>query len=425
MRVRFLPEELSSLNNPFLLYAVMIMFVMVADSTMSYAAPIVMDRFVGNTSTMGVILALSSVVGTAVDFFFAKAFGNKKAVFFDKLFLSLVVLFPLSFLVWKTVPSFIFGMIVWGVYYEGVVFSNFHIIHEYVSAKNHGWAWGILALLKNIGLVIGPLAAAALIDMNTQYPFIFALGAYMIASFLFFVGFVLHKRQHHVSAYAQVKPAHKFKEELLIWKKYIHVLWPLLSIMFTYFLIDSTFFSIGTVFGEALHDRHALGWLFITAYTIPGLIFGVLVGIVAKPFGKKRAAFLAGVLAGVGLITMSQLQTVPGILFATFVGSIGLALSFPLLCAVFEDYVARAGKFGNDMIGLTAIMGSIGYVVGPIVNGFLADHIGTQAVFGMWGGIMLFLSFLALAVVKRKVKVPHREIEEILIKETITIEPAV
>lgn len=424
MRFRFLPDELSSLANPFFLYVVMIMFIMIADSTMSYATPIVMQRVIGSATGMGVILAVSSMVGTLMDFFFAKAFGNKKAVFFDKLFLSLVVLFPLSFLIWKTIPSFVFGMIIWGVYFEAIVFSNYHIIHEYVSPPNHGWAWGILALLKNVGLVIGPIAAALLIDMNTQYPFIFSLGAYMIAGFLFCIGFVFHKRQHHVSAYEQVKPARKFKEELRIWKKYIHVLWPLLLLMFVFFLIDSTFFSIGTVFGETLHARHSWGELFISAYTVPGLIFGVLVGVMAKPFGKKRAAFLSGIVAGVGLIAMSQLQTVPGILFATFMGSVGLAVMFPMLCAIFEDYVARAGKFGNDMIGLTAIMGSIGYVIGPIVNGFLSDRIGTQAVFGIWGFIELFLSFLSLAIVRRKVKLPRHEIEEIVVQETVTLEVA-
>jgi MFS family permease len=410
--LHFLPEKFRTANSPLITYILMIFFIAVGDATMSYMAPVVMQHMLGATQ-MGFILATSSAVGTIVDFTFAKMFGHKKSVFFKKILLSLILLFPLSFLIYRAIPSFLFGMIVWGVYFEAMVFANYHTIHENTHPKDHIWAWGMLTTIKNIGWVIGPLFASYLDFTNERYPFFMAIGSFLIAIFLFF--FQKNKTIYKPLSKQERKTRRRsFWQELKIWRIYLEVIWPLLFMLFMFELIDSTFFSIGPVFAENLHQTHPLGSLFITMYTVPSLLFGILAGFMAKPLGKKRAAFIAGLVTGGGLMLLSQVQTVELILATTFFSSMGVAILFPEIAAIFEDFVARSHHSGNDIVGLTAVIASISYVIGPIANGYLADHIGTQHVFGLWGAITFVFSLIALFVVKRKIHMPQSKVSQLI-----------
>lgn len=410
---RFLPAAAKSPRSAFFTYVLMMFFFTLGDATMSYIAPVVMEHQLGATK-MGMILAASSMVGTVMDFTFARLFGRKKSVFFKKILLSLVLLFPLSFLIYQTIPSFLFGMLIWGIYFEAFVFANYHTIHETIQPHEHIWAWGMLTTVRNIGWVIGPLMASYLDGVNSRYPLFFAIAGFSIAIFLFFFQKRVHRTIHASPAKIRAE-RHGFFQELRIWKTYGRIFWPLLFLIFMVEIIDSTFFSIGPVFAENLHEIHPLGSLFIAMYTVPGLIFGALSGYVSRPFGKKRAAFGAGIVAGVGLMILSQVQSVELILGTTFFASMGIAIIYPEVAAVFEDYIARAKHSGNDIVGLSAIIASISYVVGPITNGYLSDRVGTQAVFGLWGSIIAIFSLIALLTVKRKLHLPQSKIAKLLV----------
>jgi len=374
---------------------------------MSYTVPVVMEEALGSTTKMGIVLAFSSFCGTFCDFFFAKAFVGKKSRFFNKILISSAFLFPLSFLAYRSVPSFLFAMAVWGVYYEAMIFSNYHAVHEFVHPKDHLWAWGTLVTLKNLAWFIGPNIASILGDTSTMAPFVVSFFFYGVATFLFVVRrLALRIRRPEIGGQEYMPVKHSLRQEMNIWKIYGKTLWPLLGMMFLFFLIDSAFFSIGPVFAESLKGLHPFGGLFISMYTFPCAAFVMLSGPFARAFGKKRAAFLFGMWAGVLLMLMSQIHSIPLILILTFIASIGLGIMYPQLSAVFEDFVARSGRYGNDIIGLTAMMGSIGYVVGPILAGVFADRFGTQFVFGFWGVLLFFFCVVAFLVMKRKVKLP-------------------
>jgi len=378
---------------------------------MSFIAPVILEHRLG-AANMGLILATSSMAGTVTDFLFAKIFGGRRASFFIKIMLALAAFFPISFLVYQSIPSFIFAMIIWGVYFEAMIFSIYHTVHQTVPAKDHVWAWGTITTVRNIGWVAGPLLAGYLDGYNSSYPIIFSLASFSVAIFLF----LFQKKNHPQIKVVSIKKrkSHGFIQELKIWFVCAKVFWPLLFLMLMFQIIDSTFFSIGPVFAEDLQGLSHLGGLFIAMYTVPSLIFGILTGYFARPWGKKRAAFLAGIVAGIGLIAMSQAGSVEWILATTFFASMGMAIIYPELSAVFEDFVARGKKAGNDIVGLTAVVSSISYIIGPIVNGFLAEKVGTQAVFGLWGWIIVIFSVIALFTVKRKLHLPQQELDTLL-----------
>jgi MFS family permease len=411
--LRFLPGSFKFSRISFFVYGVMIFFFILGDSTMSYMAPVVMEHKLGATM-MGLILSTSSMCGTIMDFTFARFFGHKRSFFFSRLMLIFSFFFPLSFLFFHNIPFFILGMIVWGVYFEAFVFSNYHTIHETVHPHNHIWAWGTLSTLRNIGWVSGPLIASYLESANPQYPLFFALASFGSAAFLYFFHASMRTKIHVVVK--KEKPHHHgFLQELRIWSTFAQVFWPLLFMVFMFEIIDSTFFSIGAVFTENLGHIHPWGGLFITMYTAPSLIFGILAGFFAKPYGKKRAGFISGLVAGGGLMLLSQVHSVELMLLTTFFAGAGMAVMYPEVSAVLQDYIARSKDTCNDIVGLTAVIASISYVIGPIMNGYLSDRIGTQAVFGLWGTITAAFSLFALIVVKRKLHIPQQKVAKLLV----------
>lgn len=403
----------------FLLFVIAFFFFFIGDSIMSYSTPVRLEQFTQSASLMGVILSLSSMAGVICDFAFAKYFPDKKSHFFGRLFFSSIFFFPLSFLVSPNTVGFVLGVVIWGIYYEAMVFSKYHLIHELVSSNNHAWAWGIFSSVQNVAYVIGPVLAGVLLDIDNNLPFLVALVAFLVSSYWYIsVRFIRKKivRQtyHHQT---ETTSQRSFVTELKIWRTYEKVLWPITLLVILFFLVDSAFYSIGPLFAEQLQEFHPFGGLFVSVYSFPGLLTGIFISRLAKPFGKKRLAFVAGIGAGVGLITMSMASTVLAILILTFFSSIGLGILFTAMSATMQDYVGRSPQNANDLIGLSSLAGSIGYVLGPLSNGFLAETFGTQTVFRFWGVILACVCFVLLFTVKRKIRLPQRELQVVSLGE--------
>lgn len=393
----------------YLLFALVLGFVAIADSIMGYMSPIYMTQIAGSTTGMGWILATSSMVGLTMDFLFAKLFPHKRSKFFIKLLFVCVFLFPLSFLLFHTVWAAVFAMAVWGIYFEAMVFANFKAIHESVAMSEHGWAWAIAGLLRNIAWSIGPFIASSLYTQNAKLPLVAAIVANAIGLFVA-IFYLLLKKTTHISREPVEKELHTFAQQVAVWKVYSKTLWPLLLFNVFFYIIESAFFSVGPLLGEQLKTTGQAGSLFVSMYSIPGIIVSFFIVSLSKPWGKKRLSYIGGILAGLGLFALGFSELGVQVLLFGFIAAIGLGLQHPALLAVFEDYVVRSKQFGTDIVGLTAMSGSFAYIVGPILNGMMADRWGNQAVFGIWGTVMLLFSCCLFVIVKRKVHLPQAQV---------------
>jgi MFS family permease len=304
------------------MYAVVLFFISLADAIMAYTAPVLIQRTVGNATTMGFVFATSSFAGMIMDFSFARLFGDKRSGFFLKILCSLVLLFPLSILAFTVVPSFVFAMVVWGVYFEAMVFANFHSIHEHLSVSDHAWGWGILAVFRNLALVIGPFVASSLFEVSSLYPVITSIVFYVAGIILFLISGLLKTKAYH-HAQEQEMRRRTTSQEFHIWAVFEHRLWPLVTLLVLFYFVDSAFMTAGPLLAEKLKNLTPLGFVFVSLYSVPDLVLGFFAAKFAKPFGKKRMAFGAGVVAGVGLMLIGWFDSV----FMTFVGNIITAIS--------------------------------------------------------------------------------------------------
>jgi len=162
--------------------------------------------------------------------------------------------------------------------------------------------------------------------------------------------------------------------------------------------------------------QHPAGGLLLTMYELPVILTGITAPRIYSYLGKKRTAFIAGIFAGISLICIPLLQNVYLILGMVFVTAFMSGIAFILIYATFEDYVTRLDDDGNNMVSIGQISQNVAYVLGPIFFGMISKDGNYGHSFIAAGEILVFFSVLALITVPRKIKMPHKEIKEIVEK---------
>lgn len=388
------------LKTPVLIYSTVYFFLSVGDAIMSYVSPIFIDRILNNSFYMGLIISSSSVMGLLCDLLFPKIFRHQK---FSLLFFSSIILaflFPLILIasggkIW----ILILAMFIWGIYYELISFSHSAFIENSYDCDRHSYCWGTISSFKSLAYLVGPLFAALLISQSLNRALFLPILFYLAA----ILGFVFLVRLSRRPGPPVPPPENtgQFKE----WLTLIPKVWPVYLFLFLISLLDSAFWTVGTLLSEQSVTSSFLGRLIIPAYCLPGLFFGILVTNYARPTGKKKVSFITGALASFLLILFAFTEKPLYLVLITFASSAFLSVSFPEISAVFEDYVSRLGKTGEVMVGIKSSAVSASYVIGPIIAGGLAALVGNRLTFPILGLFIGVYSLGAYFLVPRKLRV--------------------
>jgi MFS family permease len=179
------------------------------------------------------------------------------------------------------------------------------------------------------------------------------------------------------------------------------------------FLVDASFWSVGAILSEELRKAHVWGGMVLTVYMLPSLVVGLGVERMARPLGKKRIAFIAGMVYGLLLMMVGIMPSVPLLLLLILVAATFGAVAVPEILAVFEDFMARLGEFGGEVISLERSAENLAFIVGPALAGAIALVVGFQETFTVMGGVLFLVASLAFLVVPRKIRLPQQELGEI------------
>ncbi|HUV08206.1 MAG TPA: MFS transporter [Spirochaetia bacterium] len=135
-----------------------------------------------------------------------------------------------------------------------------------------------------------------------------------------------------------------------------------------------------------------VAWL-MTIFTLPFIMFMPLYGKLGDMFGGRRIF-----MVGIAIFTAGTLITVfagdLGLLFfGRFIQGIGAAGIHPICLSIIADNfpVHERGK----AVGTWQSVGPAAWAIGPIIGGFLIDHIGWRAIFGP----ILLVAFTTLLMV--------------------------
>jgi MFS family permease len=382
----------------------MIMFWSIFDGLLTYVTPLVLTEAGFSETVMGIIIGTSSIAGALFDFLLCRIFKKSS---FRRIFLTLFLIcavYPIILWQAKSFWVFIAAMILWGIYYDLYNFGSLDFIGNYTDKKEHASSAGVLQVFKSLGYLLAPILAGFAIGASVGWEPFALSWVFLFMAFVFFVILLrLTKKKTERECDELMCENLEIKREFHLWEKTSSLLKPVLIITFLISTYDAFFWTIGPIFAQSFHGMGNFEGLFLTAYELPALIIGWFIGRATMKLGKKRTAFIA---FGIGSLILSTLPLIssPFILIGMiFTASLFLSMAIPAINGTYADYIAEAPKAEKEIEGVSDFSNNIGYVIGPIAAGALADASNNSIAFSI-------LSIFGLIMVTILFKITPREI---------------
>lgn len=386
------------------LFGLCIFFLIVFDGIVAYMLPVLMDKRGFSTSTIGLVVSTSSIVGAAFDFLLARFL---RSVNIRRLFLFLfLVSAACSIVVWQasTVSMFLAAMALWGIYFDLYIFSTFDFVARYTKQSEHATSFGFIQMCASMGGLVAPLLATSAFLINgSGRQFYVAWGALILSALCFIA---LAARLKGADEYVHDSGTRKktFMHELRLWKKIGSLIRSPLVLTLTLHVFNGLFWTLAPLYpsNEIPYFNAAL----LTAYGLPVLLVGWLVGPITRQLGKKRTAFGSVMVGSLILSLVSSIQNPLAIIACVFLSSSFFGLAWPAISGAYADYISETPVREEEIEGVQDFFGNGGYIVGPIAAGLLADIVGIPTTFTLFGIFGAVVGAALLATGSRSITIP-------------------
>lgn len=390
-------------------FLTILFFVLLSDAVLADWVPGYLQDALGSPSRMGLMMALSSLVGVSMDLVFPQLLrrtGVKKIAGGAMLGAILFLLTLLSHTWWQGVILLVIGMGVWGIYYELDSFMTQQFVAGVAPRDQRSSVWGVVGVVRSGAYFLGPLIGAWVIQWGERTLVYTAMGILVIAYSCFLFLKLPHSHEEAIE-WEEIQ----IREEITKWLVLGKRVWPVLLTSLMGGLVDATFWTTGTILTDTLAEQEVYGGWFLSAYMLPFLFVGLIVAKWGVDVGKKKWSQIFQLLAGLVLITFWWIR-VPWLLLvaAAFVG-VALSASWPLIDSVYTDLVSRARKGKKHVMGMSAAMYGLAYIIGPIMSGYLAEWVGEVRSFAVVGVVVTCVSAILILMTPRKLALPQSEIK--------------
>lgn len=95
-----------------------------------------------------------------------------------------------------------------------------------------------------------------------------------------------------------------------------------------------------------------------------------------------------------------------------FGASFFISMAWPAIQGAYADYISETPSHEKEIAGLQDFFTNIGYVLGPMSAGFIADNLGGQGAFSFLGVIGMGVAAILFLVTPRKINV-NKELREL------------
>ena len=406
------------------LFSLPIALILMSDNILSFIVPIEIGKVVHSNLLTGSILGFSSLVGLFSDYLFPSFLKNLswKVQFIVAVIMALF--FPIISalgIIYSSIWLFLMVSILWGVYYELLIFSEEDFIVEEEEKREYSKDWSVLMSMNVFTNILGPIFASILIILPV-WNFTTILVALVVIGLIYSLtvfGFeIIHPENKDDESIKKITRRHRLTAELFrefkLWKEFLKDMLPILLLVFFLNWIDMTFFVWGGLFGVQLVGTNGLEWIIIVLYNIPTILIMFL--LLKKPVERKKklyatiALLLAGICFGlVGLFKNLGLL----VLIPLTTGAFAIAFSWPLVRAAISDITKRAGIYKTNMMGVYNAVGSFACFISPIIMGYIADGLGYYTMLSIMGIMAITIAIVLLVIMPRKIRVKHQELDRI------------
>jgi MFS family permease len=356
-----------------------------------------------SVGTMGVILGTSSIAGAVFDFLISKFFPSTN---FRRVFLimfAVALVYPL--ILWQATAMWMFlvAMALWGFYYDLHNFGNFDFVGRNVDPKEHSSSFGVISVFQSLGYMLAPILTGLVIGEVVNWePFALAW-IFLVIGLGFFLVLLRLTRTKQIKKTKEA-PAQKinFLGELHLWQSVGKRIFPILILTMFLNIVDAFFWTIGPLYAESFTAFGDFEGVILTAYTLPSLLIGWFVGSFTAKLGKKHAGFLSFAV-GSGFLTLLAIIENPFLIVATiFVASAAISMAWPAINGIYADYISESPRVEKEIEGVEDFFTNMGYVIGPMLAGFLAEAFGNSNSFALIGAVGIIAGLLLLVFTPKK-----------------------
>lgn len=392
------------------LFSMMLFFFVIFDGIISYTAPILIVEAGISGTMMGLIMASSSVAGAIFDLLLCRYLKNTNFRRLLILMFASSLFYPLIIFQSKAIFGFIIAMILWGFYYDIFNLVQFNFVARVSKKINHASDFGVINVFKSLGYAVAPVLAGLLIGVSVvgNKPFILGFVFFAVA-IIFFIA--LSKIVKNEKTTIPFEPStllgnKSFHHEIGLWWRLGRVIFPVLFLTFLLNITDAFFWTVGPILSE---EFGMLGGLFLFTYQLPPLLVGWFVGRATNRFGKKRTALVSFLIGSLIFCSFFLIKENWLIMTLNFVASFFIAFAWPSINGAYVDYITEKPILEKELETVQDYFTNLGYVIGPIVAGFLSDQVGHINTFSLLGIIGVVASICLLIFTPRKIDVTKIE----------------
>jgi len=383
----------------------MIFFWTIFDGIISYATPILITQRGYSNSAMGLIIAFSSVAGAVFDLFLSKLLKNSNYL---KIFLLILAIsFTYPFFLWSStgLALFLLTMCLWGLYYDLYTFALYDFLSHHSQDQQNTLGISVISAFRSVALLVAPIIAGLLITDIVDFSNLAFSLMFLFLAAIFFVLLFAHSPLHHQSGSVSHHRSRNIKNEIELWRRIGHILWPVLLFNILTYMFDATFWTIGPLFASVFPAFEDFSGLLMALYSLPSIFVIWYLKPLVKKFGKKHTAYFSFLLANLFLIPIGWIQLPWLILIFIFLASIASALTFPAIDSAYVDYVSESGSYATEIEGLNDFSTNLGYIFGPIFAGVISDRFGIASSFTLLGIVNILLVLILFKITPRHINV--------------------
>ena len=279
------------------------------------------------------------------------------------------------------------------------------VILRSVSDAQRGHAQSVYNGSFLLGAIAGPAIGGGLAAVSLRAPFFVYAIALSISGTVAFIFFTSEHLQAPKKSEGK-KVAMSLKDALAL-KGYRYAL--VITFVSSWVIFGVRTSILPLFITEQLKSTAAVvGW----GFTISAVIQGTLIlraGRVSDERGRRFILVIGTTIAFVGIVIMTL--TLNPLMFFISMAIIGLGNAFlaSAPATIVGDLIE--GK-GGQVIALFQMAGDAGMIVGPVIVGFIADHYGYRAAFGLSGLVFCIAIVLSIKMPEtRKSRASHEVID--------------
>lgn len=368
-------------HQPLYYISIVVLFWALADGIASFVFPVYLNQVLKDIRLVGLIFGSSSLFGILFDFILGCDQNGRS---FKPYFVGSIILACITYILgfWANSAMFLlFIMALWGIYYDALNFGIVDFLSHFTRKQEHAESSGVIQMFSSLGYLIAPIVAGYMVLKNRS-AMAAALFFMILAGFAFVYWFGNKK--------IEPEPPEKrlsFLKEMKIWLKAGKMgVWALLG-MFLLNIWDAVIWSMGPIF--LLSDFGEKSAYVMACFVIPSVFLQGFTGRLADKKGKKQFLFIGLASAGLFLSIFSFGKSLILKAFFALGSAIGASLVKPAADGLFIDMIDGYKKQEEEVAGLRSVAHNLGYIIGPILAGFLAKAIGMPTTFLIFGIVLV------------------------------------